>query len=141
MTQVRRQETSCCAWASPPGPLRGIEVICEDRRCTSGELMVRVPGTGLYHVQDTASVGFKANIFLLPKDVSFNRIDMRRARSWHRHWILCVPEWGDPPGRQLGPCWGLQSRHGLCCSRGRYDRSGTQGTAIFGRRLPLADSA
>ena len=44
----------------------------------SGELMVRVPGTGLYHVQDTASVGFKANIFLLPKDVSFNS-DFRGA--------------------------------------------------------------
>ena len=45
----------------------------------SGGYMKRVPGTSLFHIQNQVSVGFLANIFLLPKVVSFRNLKFREG--------------------------------------------------------------
>src|SRR5262249_21690516 len=39
------------------------------------------PGTGVYHVQNTASVGFEGDIFLQPTDVSFKAIAFQEGSA------------------------------------------------------------
>jgi hypothetical protein len=39
--------------------------------------MIQKPGTGIWHIQNTASVGFKGYIYLNPKNVSFENIKFR----------------------------------------------------------------
>jgi hypothetical protein len=45
----------------------------------SGAYMVQAPGTGIWHTQNTASVGFKGHPYLEPKDVSFKNIEFREG--------------------------------------------------------------
>jgi len=37
--------------------------------------MIQAPGTSIWHIQGSGSVGFKGWIYLLPKDVSFSNIE------------------------------------------------------------------
>jgi hypothetical protein len=47
----------------------------------SGAVIVQQGGTGLYHVQGTASAGFKGEIRLQPTDVSFYRCQFREGSA------------------------------------------------------------
>jgi len=43
----------------------------------SGVNIVQEPGTGVWHTNNTASVGFKGRLYILPADVSFQQIEIR----------------------------------------------------------------
>ncbi|MHA7058065.1 eCIS core domain-containing protein [Aquimarina sp. M1] len=45
----------------------------------SGAYMERTPGTGIWHQQGSASVGFKGDTYYTPKDVSFHYTNMREG--------------------------------------------------------------
>ena len=47
----------------------------------SGAVMIQKPGTNVYHQNQSASVGIKALVFLLPKNVSFNNIFFREGEG------------------------------------------------------------
>lgn len=47
----------------------------------AGEYMVQATGTNIWHVQNTASVGFMGSSFVLPKDVSFSNIQRREGTA------------------------------------------------------------
>ncbi len=45
----------------------------------SGSYMIKQPGTNVWHEKGKASIGFKGLSYLLPKDVSFNKIERREG--------------------------------------------------------------
>jgi hypothetical protein len=47
----------------------------------SGAYMVREPGSGLKHTQNTWSIGFRGEIFLLPKNVSFAKLQFSEGAT------------------------------------------------------------
>jgi len=56
------------------------------------------PATGVFHTQDTASVGFRADIFLQPADVSFNALLFREGPAQGKCMGAFIdPDFLDPP--------------------------------------------